>query len=391
MESIAAASDGATAAIVGATASSDGVDATSDRATAASDGDTAASDGATAASDGVTTISKCFERLPVPSMGLELNEQVLRGGALREPVFLNGQGFPCPTRERVLRGGNLRSPCILTGLIEEDGKMFFPLQKWNKALAMFLTGKPPSHSPLALVTIFADMQQLLNQHCLNYMDKIRKTLDEAGAPSEPTAAMGELVGDSCRAPSTGKRSHKGRKTSILPTYGIVDMTLGGKPWHPLCLLNPKAANVYIEAMAENFTKLFEVVYYQMVDNLSRPSTACTPSRKLRRRGSDPLAPKGTTADRMYYIEGKGWVNCVKPDMPTPGSGSGSSPTGNRRRRFLKVERIDVACIAAHSKHYPLHALATAATRKRKRATAATSKRVLSHDADEASNDDDPYA
>ena len=178
---------------------------------------------------------------------------------------------------------------------------------------------------------------------------MRKTLDEAGAPSEPNAAMGGLVGESCRAPSTGKRRHKGRNTSILLTFGIVDMTLGGRPWHPLCLFNPKAANVYIEATAENFTKLFEVVYYQMVDNLSRPSTACTPSRKLRRRGSDPLAPKGTTAERKYYVEGKGWVNCVKPvkpDMPTPGSGSGTSPTGKRRRRFLKFEAIDRACIAA---------------------------------------------
>ena len=76
------------------------------------------------------------------------------------------------------------------------------------------------------MTIFSDMQHMLNQHCLDCMEKIRKTLDEAGAPSEPTAAMGELVGDSCRAPSTSKRSHKGRKTSILPTFGIVDMTLG---------------------------------------------------------------------------------------------------------------------------------------------------------------------
>ena len=140
----------------------------------------------------------------------------------------------------------------------------------------------------------------------------------------------------------------------------------------------------MEATAEDFTKLFQVVYYQMVDNLSRPSTACTPSRKLRRRGSDPLAPKGTTADRMYYIEGEGWVNCVKPDMPTPGSGSGSSQKCSKNHRFLKD--------MPSSRTGNLSRRVSTASNKRRKAP-----RVLSHDGlpqpdanDESSSDHNPF-
>ena len=59
----------------------------------------------------------------------------MSGGALREPVVLNGEETTeVDNNVIVLRGGHLQAPYILTDMYSEDGKLFFPLKKWNKGL-----------------------------------------------------------------------------------------------------------------------------------------------------------------------------------------------------------------------------------------------------------------
>ena len=173
------------------------------------------------------------------------------------------------------------------------------------------------------MTTFSEMQHLMNQHCVDYMQTVRRLLEEAGATADSTAAVGELVIDACKAPAYGKRSHKRRALPMLPPYGIVDMTMGGKPWSPLCLLVPKAANVSMEATTENFMKLFEVVHDRRIENLGKHTVTRTPTRTIRRRKSEPFAPKRLPDGTMFHVATKRWLRCVMSETPTPGSGSGS--------------------------------------------------------------------
>ena len=83
---------------------------------------------------------------------------------------------------------------------------------------------------------------------------------------------------------------------------------------------------------------------------------------------------------MYHVRTKGWLEYIKPDMPTPGSGSGSSQARDSSRRFRKVDANG------------LPQRATAANSKRKtptpsEASGTYTERVLTHDEDEESHDD----
>ena len=160
----------------------------------------------------------------------------------------------------------------------------------------------------------------------------------------------------------------------------------------MCLLAPGTKNVAMEATTENFTKLFEVVSSQVVESAIKQLAAVqTPTRKLRRRGSDPKAPWGSPGNRKYYIEGKGWVHKVMKDMPTPGSGSGSSQKCSKNRRFLKdTPGLLRGGISRTGPNFSRRV--SAATNKRRKST-----HVLSHDGlpqpdanDESSSDHNPY-
>ena len=170
------------------------------------------------------------------------------------------------------------------------------------------------------------------------------------------------------------------------------MSTGGTDWHPRCLLAPGTKNVAMEATIENFTKLFEVVHVQVVESAAKQLAAVqTPTRTPRRRASDPKAPTGSPDSRRYFIAKKGWVKRVKPDMPTPGSGSGSSQVRNKNRRFLKDTGLDRR--GSISPTGPrLSRRVSAASNKRRKST-----QVLSHDEltppdtkDESSSEHNPY-
>ena len=234
-------------------------------------------------------------------------------------------------------------------------------------------------------SVFDDMQKKMIQHCDQYMVA---TLDivEENRVSADTAAMGQLVSKTT-APLgrvSGKRSHKKRALVALPTHGVVDMSTGGTEWHPRCLLAPGTKNVAMEATTENFTKLFEVVSLQLVETATQQLAALqTHTRMIRRRPSDEKAPRGSPANRKYYIASKGWVRKVTPDKPTPCSGSGSSCVCTKHRRFLK----DIPRTGPK-----ISRRASAATKKRR-----NSRHVLSHDGlsepdanDESSSDHNPY-
>ena len=309
---------------------SDDVPAASGRATAASVRATAAGIKATAASDVIQELpdeSAIAEPSNAPyenpRIGLLGTESVLRDGSIGRPVVLNGEDISgLQHNELILRGGRLDSPQVLIGLEEVSGKLFFKLQKFNQILCKYLTGISSYQHPLANVTISQDMQTRIDKFCIEFSGKMQSLIDEAGATAEPTEAANAIVGDVRRnglVRHHGIRSHKKRPMSdMLPESYTVDMTMYGKPWFPRCVITTRWTNVSIEATTENFKTLFEIVNKQLVEV---GKVTCTPTRTVRRRKSDPKAPKGSPGRRIYFVKGKGFIECTKTESPTRGTGN----------------------------------------------------------------------
>ena len=102
-------------------------------------------------------------------------------------------------------------------------------------------------------------------------------------------------------------------------------------------------------------------------------------RKIRRRKSDPFAPKSVNGSRMFYVKSKGWVICVQPQKPSPGSDSGTST--ERRRRFVKAQLRAKADKNANKRGTRRH---------RKKDAPDLANRVLAQD-DTDDDEEDPYA
>ena len=100
----------------------------------------------------------------------------------------------------------------------------------------------------------------------------------------------------------GKRNHHKKPMSkLLPPCESIDMTMCGKPWFPLCRITDASNNVSVEATVENFKALFEIVNEQLV---CEATGTRTPARSVRRRKSDPQAPKCSPGSKIYYVAGK---------------------------------------------------------------------------------------
>ena len=118
----------------------------------------------------------------------------------------------------------------------------------------------------------------------------------------------------------------------MPLYCSVDVNIGTTTWSPTCLVTPKAQNAAMQASAENVETLFDIVQGQINKPCDGRASVHTPTRKLRRRTSDPYYKRGSPNSREYYVRSKGWVQCKK-EKGTPGSGSGSNDA-KLRRRFI---------------------------------------------------------
>ena len=154
----------------------------------------------------------------------------------------------------------------------------------------------------------------------------------------------------------------------------IDMTISGKPWFPNWLIADEAENVSVEATAENFKMLYELVNEELA---TLSTMQPTPRRTVRRRKSEEFGPKGSPTRRLYHIKGKGWVERVQPDATTPSSGSSQAWSDTRKFRRVDDPVSDEMTTAAKRK-----------ARKLKRGTNAA--RVLTHDDDESSHDN-PFA
>ena len=109
---------------------------------------------------------------------------------------------------------------------------------------------------------------------------------------------------------------------MLPKYGVVEMNVGTPPWEPTCVLTPTTANVTMEATAENFEALFNIVKCDLTNVQS-------PLRKLKRRPSNTQYRKGTPGKREYFNAGRNqWQLCEKvtPVSPLSHSGALKRPT-----------------------------------------------------------------
>ena len=250
---------------------------------------------------------------------------------------------------------------------------------------MFLTGKKANVHPLKKVTIFKDMRGRIDKYCAEHAEKIQSILDEGGATAAPTDAANAyqslIVGGSRKAiRPDGKRPHKKRPLSnMLPSTDIIDMTMGGKPWFPLCKIANASKNVSVEATAENFKALFEIVNEQLA---CEAPVARTPARKLRRRKSDSQAPTDSPGSRIYFFKGKGFFQ-RNSQAEVSTFGSGSSQRYVDKRRYLKVD-------PPLSGERATAAKAKGKSHKQRGGKCKTISRVLSHDDGDLSHED-PFA
>ena len=182
-------------------------------------------------------------------------------------------------------------------------------------------------------------------------------------------------------PGLDRRDHKKRGLATLPNSGVVDMSRDDIQWHPLCLIQTGTKNVAMEATAENFTKLFEIVSRHMDEHAARQLAGVhTPTRKLRRRESNPQYPRGPPDARQLYIRSKRWVQKVMKDVPTPPSGSGSSYKCNTNRRFLNNTSVNLTGGSSGSRPNVYNRVSAEGSKR--------SRRVLSHDVAPEHDDDD---
>ena len=152
---------------------------------------------------------------------------------------------------------------LVTDLELIDDKRFIMLQKWIPALCLFLTGKTPKGVPLARTPIFETMRERVKVTVAELIEGIQGAM--SGAPvgvDKATAdrALSLVCKDATRQTVRTKRSHHAPKyRSMLPSCGVVYMNVGTPPWAPIGLFAPAAANASMEATAENFKAIFDIV------------------------------------------------------------------------------------------------------------------------------------
>lgn len=178
----------------------------------------------------------------------------------------------------------------MTDLEIIDDKKFITLQKWTPALCLFLTGKTPKAFPLARTRIFEAMRIRVKVA----VNEMTVALEEAMVGAIPGAdkvaadrALSLLCKDAtCQRVRTTRSHHASKCKSMLAKYGVVKMNVGRLPWEPTCVLTPTTANVTMEATAENFEALFNIVKCDLTNVRS-------PLRKLKRRPSNTHYRKAT--------------------------------------------------------------------------------------------------
>jgi hypothetical protein len=183
------------------------------------------------------------------------------------------------------------------------------------------------------------MRDRLKTHCDKILEDLQRNLanPDRGAPGANMARVCDDAGKRTRT-SSGKRSHhKSDVSSWLPVCGAVDMSIGTSPWSPVCLFEPAAANVCMEVTAGNFQMLFDIVHAQLAKPTNADGPSATPKRSLRRRESDPRAPKGSPGSRVYHVASKGWVGCVKTVDSTPRDNSVRTTGIRTRRSFIRIK------------------------------------------------------
>lgn len=97
---------------------------------------------------------------------------------------------------------------------------------------------------------------------------------------------------------------------MLPKFGTVEMNVDTPPWSPTCLLTHQANNASMEATAENFKALFDIVQGEINKPDEGHSPMHTPKRPLRRRNSDPQYRQVDGDSIKYMVKGRGWIWCL---------------------------------------------------------------------------------
>ena len=136
--------------------------------------------GALAVGDVAVPASTCWSDVSRPQLGLVDTEQVLHGGALHVPVYLNGSESAVMTpHQTVLRGGCLQEPHLFTDLEVVNGMQFIRLDKTSEGLCLYLTGKKVKEYPLKHVDFFDYMQKTMIRHCDAIMAEHKRKVEAA--------------------------------------------------------------------------------------------------------------------------------------------------------------------------------------------------------------------
>jgi hypothetical protein len=288
--------------------------------------------------------STCWSYVLRPQLGLFDTEGILHGGALPVPVFLDGSESSVMTPyQTVLRGGCLHEPHLFSDLEVVNGLQFITLDKTSDGLCQYLTGRKAKAYPLKDVDFFDYMQKSMHKHCDGIMAEHKRRVEAAmeqqrgEAATAQAAQMGKIVSKTAnpkKREGFGRESHKKRVLNALPPVGAVNMSHGATEWHPVCVIRTGTKNVAMQSTTDNFTKLFEIVRKCLAG--LKETGAQTPVRKLRRRKSNPHAPKGPPDEREYFCQSKGiWITKTRKEEDTTPGGSGKCQKAGANRRFRK--------------------------------------------------------
>ena len=264
-------------------------------------------------------------RSPKPvGLGLDHLHAILRSPNSKDPVIIRRSDVGgLNDTEDVLTGGMLEAPVMLPETVTITGRRFFPLQRLNSVMSVFLTGKHQRDSPLKGIPIFHMMKSRLTAHYNVLLAEAEKTLADAG-----------LTTDTKKKRLSQRRSHHGGGTAaalMLPQYDQIDMSVGTVTWKPTVVVrNRPHENALMEVKAENFQALFTIVQAQLSDPDTIREIIAIPKKKRARPSDHEHAVINSPRGNRYYVAGKGLLQC----RTEVASGSGSS--ARTRRRFTVI-------------------------------------------------------
>jgi len=229
--------------------------------------------------------------------------------------------------EIVLRGGFLKTPAVLGGTVTVLNKPFVYLWRTAGTLQDFLSPAAAFKRPLKNCAVFDRLAALRNAE----FQKIKAALEREGEAAGDSQQSGkseawhddlDLDDGPASSPDPKRPRKRGQKSkteaALMPkTVQVVYERPGKSPWEPILLLEPARRAAAMEATAENFQILFDLVNYGLPADKAA-SGASSPSRaQVADEGRGPKARLLADGSREYFIRGR-WVRKTRMEEASTG-------------------------------------------------------------------------